>query len=241
MLRAVRRARRRPGPRRQEGPARLPAVAAPSDPASRPGTRPFGPRPARLAHRVRGDRAGAPRHDLRRPGRRLATWSSRTTRWAPSRRRSLTGEWPFARAYVHAGDGRARRREDVEVARQPGLRLGAARRRRRPDGDPAGAAARTTTAPTGSGPTTTSTTADDRLGRWRARRRAPARARRRPTLVADVRARAGRRPRRAAGAAPRSTRWARRTTRARRLADDRRRRAALITPTLLDALLGVAL
>ena len=37
--------------------------------------------------------------------------------------------------------GRLRRREDVEVAGQPGLRLGAAQQRRRPDGDPAGAAA----------------------------------------------------------------------------------------------------
>ena len=37
-------------------------------------------------------------------------------------------------------DGRARRREDVEVQGQPGLRLGAAPRRARPDGGPARAA-----------------------------------------------------------------------------------------------------
>ncbi len=53
--------------------------------------------------------------------------------------RVATGQ-PFAQAYLHSGHGRARRGEDVEVARQPGLRLQAARGGRRPDGDPAGAA-----------------------------------------------------------------------------------------------------
>ena len=45
---------------------------------------------------------------------------------------------PGLRARRH---GRLRRREDVEVAGQPGLRLRACAQRRRPDGDPAGPAA----------------------------------------------------------------------------------------------------
>ena len=52
----------------------------------------------------------------------------------------LTGEYPFAKAYVHAGMVALRRREDVQVQGQPGLRVRAAPRRRRPGGDPAGAA-----------------------------------------------------------------------------------------------------
>ena len=48
---------------------------------------------------------------------------------------------PAVRAGVPAQrDGRPGRGEDVQVPRQPGLRLGAARVRRRPDGHPAGAA-----------------------------------------------------------------------------------------------------
>ena len=41
------------------------------------------PRAARLAHRVHRDRAGAPRHDRSTCRAAAATWSSRTTRWAP--------------------------------------------------------------------------------------------------------------------------------------------------------------
>ena len=52
----------------------------------------------------------------------------------------LTGDWPFARHYVHAGMVGPRRREDVEVQGQPGLRVTSAAGRSRPDGDPAGAA-----------------------------------------------------------------------------------------------------
>ena len=48
---------------------------------------------------------------------------------------------PFAQVYAHAGMVGLRRREDVEVPRQPGLRLPPAQHRRRPDGDPAGPAA----------------------------------------------------------------------------------------------------
>ena len=83
---------------------------------------------------------GAPRRRLRRPGRR-----QRPGLPAPRDvRRPRPGRRP--RYAVRAGlqprrHGRLRRREDVEVARQPGLRLGAAQQRRRPDGDPAGAAA----------------------------------------------------------------------------------------------------
>ena len=101
--RAVRRARRRPGPAGQEGPARLPAVAGRA-----PGRAGLGRRRSgragpgwhiectaialdHLGHVASTSRAAA------------ATWSSRTTRWAPPRRTSLTGQWPFARAYVHAG------------------------------------------------------------------------------------------------------------------------------------------
>ena len=48
---------------------------------------------------------------------------------------------PFARVYCARRDGGLRRREDVEVARQPRLRLPGAQQRRRPDGDPAEPAA----------------------------------------------------------------------------------------------------
>ena len=54
-----------------------------------------------------------------------ATWSSRTTRCAPARRRS-PARHRFAKAYAHAGMVGLRRREDVEVEGQPGLRLRAA-------------------------------------------------------------------------------------------------------------------
>ena len=63
----------------------------------------LGAGPAGLAHRVRGHRPGAPRQRPSTCRAAAATWPSRTTRWARPRRRSLTGEWPFARHYVHAG------------------------------------------------------------------------------------------------------------------------------------------
>ena len=52
----------------------------------------------------------------------------------------LTGVSPFARHYTPRRDDLARRREDVEVAGQPGVRVHPVGRRRRPDADPAGAA-----------------------------------------------------------------------------------------------------
>ena len=68
--RAVRRARRRPRPAGQEGPARLPALAGRSGPASRPGTRrsaPAGPAGTSSAPRSRCEHLG---NVDRRPGRR---------------------------------------------------------------------------------------------------------------------------------------------------------------------------
>ena len=70
-----------------------------------------------------------------------------------ARRTSLTGERPFARHYVHAGHGRPRRREDVEVQGQPGLRLRAAARPAATRWRSGWRCSPTTTAPTGSGPT----------------------------------------------------------------------------------------
>ena len=70
MAEIVRRARRRPGPSRQEGPARRAGLAGGT--ARRAGLGlAVRPRPARLARRVRGDRHRVPGDRLRRPGRRL--------------------------------------------------------------------------------------------------------------------------------------------------------------------------
>ena len=71
---------RRPAARRQEAPARRPALAGGAPRRALVGRRPARPRPPRLAHRVHRDRAGAPRR--RRSTSRVVapTWSSRTTR-----------------------------------------------------------------------------------------------------------------------------------------------------------------
>ena len=69
MLRDLRRARGRPGPSRQEGPARLPAVAGRATRRAGLGLV-AGPRPPGLAHRVLRDRARPPRRHHRRAGRR---------------------------------------------------------------------------------------------------------------------------------------------------------------------------
>ena len=71
-----------------------------------------------------------------------ATWSSRTTRCAPSEAQVRRRAAPFARAYVHAGmvgyDGEKMSKSQG----QPGASSRALRdSERRPDGDPAGAAA----------------------------------------------------------------------------------------------------
>ena len=75
----LRRARRRPRPLRQEGPAGLPALAARARGRAGLGLR-ARPRTPRLAHRVLGDRAGAPRAAASTSRAAAATWSSRTTR-----------------------------------------------------------------------------------------------------------------------------------------------------------------
>ncbi len=92
-----------------------------------------------LARRVHGDGPGPARRAVRRPGR----W--RRPGLPPPRDVRLRGPGADRRA-VRPGlrarrDGRLRRREDVEVQGQPGLRLRAAQQRRRPDGDPADPAA----------------------------------------------------------------------------------------------------
>ena len=99
----------------------------------------FGRGPARLAHRVRRDRAGPPRRGLRRAGRRQRPGLP-APRDSAAHAEALTGGARSPTRYVHAGDGRPRRREDDQVPRQPGVRLRSCGRRRRPDGDPAGAA-----------------------------------------------------------------------------------------------------
>ena len=81
-------------------------------------------RPPRLAHRVLGDRPRPARRDVRRPGRRVRPGVP-----APRdvRQRGPGRDRPAVRPGVRARrDGRLRRREDVEVPRQPGVRLAAA-------------------------------------------------------------------------------------------------------------------
>ena len=81
------RARRRPRPPGQEGPARLRRLARPSGRASRPGTArsaAAGPAGTSSAPRSRWS-TSAPRSTCRAAA---ATWSSRTTRCAPATRRS---------------------------------------------------------------------------------------------------------------------------------------------------------
>ena len=139
--RAVRRARRRPGPAGQEAPARLPALAGRAARRAVVGDRRPGAArgPARLARRVRRDRAGAPRRRVRRAGRRQRPGlpAPRDERLGGAGAHRQLAVRPALRARRH---GRARRREDVEVQGQPRLRLRAAPRRSRPVGDPAGAA-----------------------------------------------------------------------------------------------------
>ena len=132
MTSALRRAGRRPRSAGQARPARLPCCGCGSGRGSRAGT-------ATSASAVPVGTSSAPRSPhhylgvpLRRPGRRHATWSSPTTRCRRRRRRSPTRDSRSRSAYVAPRHGRARRPEDVEVARQPRARLAAARSRRRP-------------------------------------------------------------------------------------------------------------
>ena len=85
----------------------------------------LGARAARLAHRVLGDGARAPRRRLRRARRRPRPGvPAPRERARPERGR---GRDPFTRRWLHNGMLRLSRREDVEVARQ---RRAAARRAR---------------------------------------------------------------------------------------------------------------
>ena len=153
--------------RRQEGPARLPRLARPSAPGEPAWDSPFGPgRP--------GWHIECTAIALRPPRRRrstsraaAATWSSRTTRCAPAEAQVADPGRAFAQAYVHAGMVGLRRREDVEVPGQPGLRLArcaTATSTRWRSGWPCCA---TTTAATGSGPTPSCWDAVDTLADWR--------------------------------------------------------------------------
>ena len=126
---AVPRAWRRPRARGQEGPSRLRRLARRAARASLPGR-------ARSAAAVRAGTSSAPRSPSTcsaRPSTSRAgdpTWSSRTTRCAPTRRQVATGR-PLRAGLRARRDGRPRRREDVEVPRQPGLRQRAAAQRGR--------------------------------------------------------------------------------------------------------------
>ena len=189
MLRALRRARRRPRPRRQEGPARLRAVARRARRASRPGTARSGRgRPgwhiectaialehlgSDLRRPGRRQRPGLPApRDVRRPGpgrRARARRSRRPTRtpaWSATtarRCRSRGATWSSSRRCATATSTRWR----------SGWRCCA-----------------TTTAPTGSGPTTSCGTPSTTLGRWRRAlvpgRRRPGRARSSSAVLAAL-------------------------------------------------------
>ncbi len=162
---AVRRARRRPGPRRQARPARPAAVAPRASGRAGVGRRHARHGTPRVARGVRGDRARRARPAVRRPGRRggPAVPAPRDEHVARAgARRRPGGAGPRARRH-----GGPRRREDEQVPRQPGPGLGAAGAGRGPDGDPARPARPPLRARTGSGPTRTSTRATERLARWR--------------------------------------------------------------------------
>ena len=117
--RGVRRARRRPGPGRQEGRAGRAAVAGGPPGRTVLGRRQPGPRPARLARRVLHHRAASAGHVLRPAGRRHrpglpAPRDERRARRVADRRVAV-------RAQLRApGDGRPGRAQDEQVPRQPG-------------------------------------------------------------------------------------------------------------------------
>ena len=83
---------------------------------------------------------------------------------------ALAGGRPVRPALHARRDGRAGRREDVQVPRQPGVRLRAAPGRRRPDGDPGRAARRPLPQRPDVDRTTSLTAAAARLAAWRAGR-----------------------------------------------------------------------
>ena len=134
-----------------------------------------GPGPTRLAHRVLGAVPARARHHDR-----PARWWHRPDLPAPRvRGRPVRGGHRRAvRASLDApGDGPHGRREDVEVARQPRVRLRAVEGLG-PPGDPPGVRRRTTTGTAGSGTTTLMPAATERLTAWVAAGDGDARARR---------------------------------------------------------------
>ncbi len=135
------RARRRPGaPRASRTPSTRCCGAAPAR-ASRPGpaavSAPAAPAGTSSARRSRCTTSAATSTSRAA----AATWSSRTTRCAPGTPQVAAPGTPVRAGLRPRRHGRARRREDVEVAGQPGLRLPPPQQRRRPDGDPARPAA----------------------------------------------------------------------------------------------------
>ncbi len=203
----LRRARRRPRPARQEGPARLPACGAASARASRPGTARSGRgRPGwhiectAIAH-------GAPRWRLRRPGRRQRPGlpAPRDVRRRRPRSPPRAARSPRPTSTPAWSATTARRCRSPAATWSSSPRCATARSTRWRSGWPCCA---TTTAATGSGPTPSSSTAWTRWpgGAGRSpRRRGPRRARGRGGARG-----AGRRPRRPARAPCRA--WARAPT-----------------------------
>ena len=164
--RDLRRARRRPRPARQEGPARLPRCGAATARASRAGrarSAPAGPAGTSSARRSRWSYLGDA-FDVQGGGSDLVFPHHEMC--AAEAQVAEPGT-PFARAYVHAGmvgyDGEKMSKSRGNLVFVSQLRA----RRRRPDGDPAGAAAPPLPRATGSGPTTSCGDAVDDLARWR--------------------------------------------------------------------------
>ena len=109
----------------QGGPARLRALEGEQARRGHALGLAVGPGPAGLAHRVLGDGGGAARPDASRSTAAGSTSSSRITRTrSPSRARSATGSRDI---WVAQRDSPARRRQDVEVAREHRLDPGGAR------------------------------------------------------------------------------------------------------------------
>ena len=204
--------------------------------ASRPGTRrpelpAAGPAGTSSAPRSRCDHLG---DGVRRAGRRQRPGvpAPRDERLGGPGAHRPVAVRPALRA---RRDGRPGRREDVEVARQPGVRLDAAPRRAATRWRSGWRCSPTTTAATGPGPTPSSRR---RRPGWPAGGRpSPGRPARRRDAVLDERPAApGRRPGRP-GALAVVDRWADAGADPRRR---RRRRPALVARTV-DALLGVRL
>ena len=152
----------------QEGPARLPALAGRAAGRAvvgdrRPGCRRAGRAGTSSARRSRCEHLGDG-FDVQGGGSDLVFPHHEMS---ASEAQVLTGSWPFARHYVHAGMVGLDGEKMSKSQGQPGLRLGAAPRRRTTRWRSGWRCWPTTTAPTGSGPTTTSSAAEARLARWR--------------------------------------------------------------------------